>query len=168
MKRWAVIILQIILCLITQTVIFPQLEIASIVPNLLIIMTVSAAYMYGQMTGLTVGLICGLLTDLINGSLFGLYGMVYMVIGYLLGYAVKIYYKEDFTMPILLVGVSDFLAGFAFYVFDFLLRNRLNLVFYLKRIILPEVAYTMLVSIVFYKLLNDMNVKLQNHTKKEG
>ena len=74
---------------------------------------------------------------------------------------------DDYTIPIILVSVSDFLYGFFYYLFLFLLRNRLNLFFYLRRIILPELIYTVVVSIILYKLLHMLNVKLESSEYKE-
>lgn len=168
MKRNILLILEVILCLILQTVFFPNFSIADIIPNVMIILTVSVAYMHGKLTGLFIGLISGLLMDLCYGQVVGLYALLYMVIGYINGIAQKIYYKDDFTIPIILVGVSDFAYGFLFYVFEFLLRGRLNLFFYVRRIIFPEVVYTVFVSIILYKLFNVANNGLEQLEQKEG
>ena len=166
MRRFLVTILEIIICFLLQTVIFSNLSIGGIVPNILIVFTVSHAYMHGKKQGMYVGVICGLLYDLMNGGLFGLYGLVYLTIGYVNGMAYKIYYKDDYAMPVILVAISDFVAGFSVYVFEFLLSGKLNVMFYIKYIIMPEVMYTALVSIVLYKFFNYLNKKMDRWVKK--
>jgi rod shape-determining protein MreD len=167
MKRFFMSVIVIIVCFLLQSTVFQALDIAGVVPNLLLIVTVAAGYMHGRKYGIYVGLACGILVDICYGDVIGLFGFMYMIIGYLNGYAHKIYFRDDYTMPIILVSISDFLYGFFYYVFLFLLRNRLNFFFYLRRIILPELIYTVVVSIVLYKILHILNVRLERSEYKE-
>lgn len=167
MKRFFMFFITIIVCFLLQSTVFQSLSLAGVAPNILLIVTVAAGYMYGRTKGIYVGLACGLLVDICYGDIIGLFGLMFMCIGYLNGYAHKIYFRDDYTMPIILVSISDFLYGFFYYVFLFLLRNRLNFFFYLRRIILPELIYTVVVSIVLYKILHILNVKLERSAHKE-
>lgn len=168
MKRFFMSVIVIIVCFLLQSTVFQGLAIAGVTPNLLLIVTVAAGYMHGRTHGIYVGLACGLLVDICYGDVIGLFGFMYMCIGYLNGYAYKIYFRDDYTMPIILVSLSDFIYGFFYYVFLFLLRNRLNFFFYLKRIIIPELIYTVVVSILLYKILHILNEKLEKTIKKEA
>lgn len=167
MKHFILSFIVIIVCFLLQSTVFQALSLAGVVPNLLLIVTVAAGYMRGRKAGIYTGLACGLLIDICYGDIIGLFGLMYMVIGYLNGYAHKVYFRDDYTIPILLVASSDFLYGFFYYIIMFLLRNRLNIFFYIKRIILPELIYTVLVSIVLYKVLHILNVKLDRSVYKE-
>lgn len=167
MKKFIALALEILICFLLQTIVFRHLSIGGITPNILIILTVGTAYMKGQVSGLYMGLLCGLLTDLMGNGPLGLYGMVYMFIGYISGISYKIYYSDDNVMPVFLIGLSNLASGFMIYVFEFLLRSRLNLFFYAKRIIIPEALYTALVAIVLYKLLNLVQKKIDRWVYKE-
>lgn len=164
MKRFFITFFVIIVCFLLQTTIFQRLALADEVPNLLLIITVSVGYMRGRTEGMFTGFFCGLLVDM-YGDVLGLHALLYMIIGYCVGICNMIYYKDDYTLPIMLVGVSDFFYNFFFYVFSFLLRGRLNFLYYLRRIMLPELVYTVLVSILLYKLLHTLNGILE---KKES
>lgn len=168
MRRTIVALLEIGFCFLLQTILFPNLAIGGIVPNILLILTVATAYMQGRVKGLYMGLICGLLTDIIGGGLLGLYGIVYMFIGYVNGIAYKIYYRDDYVMPVLLIGISNLVSGFLVYVFEFLLQSKLNVGFYLKRIVIPEALYTVIVSIVLYKILSSIHIRLERWVNKEA
>lgn len=167
MRRTIVAILEICFCFLLQTILFPNLAIGGIVPNILLILTVATAYMQGRRKGMYMGLICGLLTDIICGGLLGLYGIVYMMIGYVDGAAYRIYYRDDYVMPVLLIGASNLVSSFMVYVFEFLLKSKLNVGFYLTRIVIPEALYTVLVSVVLYKLLNSIHNRLELWINKE-
>lgn len=169
MKRLIIYTLEIIICFLFQSTMYDFISLAEIMPNVLLILVVSSAYMRGRMTGLLLGLFCGLLLDLSSGAyVVGLYALMYMLIGYFMGYTHKVYSNEDYTLPIIIIAVSDLIYGFFFYVFEFLLRGRLNVFYYFRRIILPEIIYTVAVSIILYKLLHMINNHLDRRQDKEA
>jgi rod shape-determining protein MreD len=166
-KRFIIILLEIIVCFLLQTTVFQWAALAHVSPNLLLILTVAVGLMRGRTEGLFIGLICGLLMDLCYGYVIGLYALIYMVIGYLNGFCHRIFVKDDLTIPIVLVGVSEFIYFFYNYVVEYLLKGKLNILFYLVRIGLPEIIYTVLVSILLYKILNIINTKMDREIEEE-
>ncbi|MEG1458891.1 MAG: rod shape-determining protein MreD [Acetivibrio sp.] len=168
MKRFISTILVIIICFVLQTTLFQTLALANVVPNLLLIVTVAYGYMGGEKEGLWVGFLCGLLTDLFFGSVIGLYALILMGIGYLNGVLNKIYYTDDLTIPLIIISVSDLLYNFLYYIVEFLLRGRLDFFFYLRRIILPEVVYTVLISVFLYKILHTLHRNTSVTDKREA
>lgn len=167
MKRLIVYLLEIILCFVIQTSTFHYFELADVMPNLLLILVVSNAYMRGRLTGLSIGFFSGLLIDLIFGDVIGLSALLYMVIGYFIGFTNKIYSNDDYTLPIVFVAISDLVYGFFYYIVEFLLRGRLNFLFYFSRIILPEMIYTIAASVIFYKLFHMINNHLDRKINEE-
>ena len=168
MKRLIVSILEILICFLIQSAMFHYIALANVMPNLLLILVVATAHMKGRMQGMLMGLFSGLIVDLMYGSyIIGLYALMYLVIGYLIGYTYRFYSKDDFTLPIILIAVSDLFYGFFYYVFEFLLRGRLDFLFYFRRLILPEMIYTVAVSVFLYKLLHMINKRLERNPDEE-
>lgn len=168
MIRVLVTLIQILICFLLQSTVFPSFELANVVPDLLMILIVTVAYTRGIFPGMFTGLACGLLLDCTIGDVIGLYGILYMFIGYINGYANKIYDREDYTIPLLLIAASEFVYCFFYYVAEFLLRGRLNIGYYAYRIMLPKVIYTVLVGILFYKLFHMIHLGLTKISNKEG
>lgn len=169
MKRILVYFLEILICFILQSSMFHYVKLAGIMPNLLLILVVSTAYMRGRASGMLVGLFSGLLVDLMYGTrVVGLYALLYLIIGYFMGYTNKIYSRDDYTLPIVFIGISDLFYGFFYYVFEFLLRGRLNFLYYLRRFILPEIIYTIAVSIFLYKLIHMINHRLDRKPEEDA
>ena len=166
-KRTVLYILVILACFILQTTVFQTLAIGSIVPNLLLIATISFGFMRGKITGIWTGFLCGILKDVFYGKLLGFYALVYLCIGYGAGCCTKIFYDEEVRVPMFLVAVGDFIYGLAVYGFQFLMRGRIEIFFYLRRIIIPEAIYTVLITVVLYKLLFILNKKLTELEMKE-
>ncbi len=168
MKRLIVYTLEIIILFVLQSSSFHYFRLADIMPNLLLILVVSTAYMRGRLSGMVLGFFSGLLVDLMFGSyIIGLYALLYLLLGYLMGFTNKIYSEDDYTLPIVFIGISDLIYSFFYYIFEFLLRGRLNFFFYLRRIILPELIYTIAVSILLYKLLHMINHRLERKKDEE-
>lgn len=153
MKRTFIYIVIILAAFLLQSAVFSFFALADIVPNLLIIVTASIALIRGRSEGCVVGFFCGLLMDISVGYYLGINALCFLVIGFVLGYFNQIYYEEDITLPLILIGVADFLYGIIMYILSFLVRGRFNVLYYLSHIILPELVYTLILSIIAYRLI---------------
>ena len=100
MRRKIIEALLIIVCFILQCTVFQTLSIASIVPNLLLILTVSFGFMRGKKEGLFVGFFAGLLLDIMFGTVIGFYALIYMYIGYLNGFFKRIFFPDEVKLPL--------------------------------------------------------------------
>ena len=146
---------------ILQCSVFTSLAFAGIVPNLLIVLTSSFGFMRGEKEGLVIGFFCGLLNDIFFGGFLGFYALLMMYIGYLNGKFCKIFYPEDIKLPLALIVISDLSYGIICYVLTFMLRGRFHFSYYFTHIILPEVLYTILITLLLYPLILKVNEKLE-------
>ena len=168
MLRFLFDALLIILCFILQNTIFQTLALASISPNLLVILTSSIGLMRGKKEGMLVGFFCGFMVDIFYGDLFGFYALVYMYIGYLSGFFNKIFYDDDIKLPMLLISASEFLYSLIVYVFLFMFRTRFEFGYYLIHIIIPELVYTIVVTLFLYRIINGINRRLERREKRSA
>ena len=168
MKRGIITALLIFICFLLQCTVFRALAFGGIVPNLLIVLTASFGFMRGEKEGLVIGFFCGLLTDIFFGNFLGFYALVLMYIGYLNGKFSRIFYPEDLKLPIALIVVSDLSYGVICYVLLFLLRRRFEFIYYFSHIILPEMLYTIVVTIFLYPLILKVNEKLEAREKRRA
>ena len=149
-----------------QGIVFQVFEVASIKPNLLLIITVSFGLMRGRKSGLLTGFAAGVIYDVLFSDIFGITPLLLMWIGYFSGYLYRIFYDDDIKTPLLFVGIADIVYGTCQYVFLFLIRGRLNFFFYLRRIIIPEMLYTLIITIFIYRLLFALNRVLSKTDKR--
>ena len=133
MRRKLILAVLILLAFVLQGTVFQTLSIASSVPNLLLILTVS------------------------YGNMIGFYALIYMYIGFGNGFLYKIFFDEDVKVPMVLVAVSDIAYGVIVYGLQFMMRGRLDFLSYLQHIILPEMVYTVLLTAVLYRPLYRLN-----------
>lgn len=162
MRRVLVSVVLVILCFVLQTTVFNEFAFGGIVPNLMIVLTASFGFMRGERTGLIFGFFCGLLSDIFFGSVIGLYAMIYMYIGYINGKFNRIFYPEDIKLPMALILISDMAYGLICYIILFLMRGRFHISYYFIHIILPEMVYTILVTLILYPIVLWINKKLED------
>lgn len=155
-KRRISTVITILIAFLFQTTVFHAFKLADVVPNILLILTVCYAYMRGRTSGLFTGFFCGFLLDMVFGSVIGLYAFIFMSIGFVCGHCQKIYFTDNYILPCVLVGISDFVYGIYYFVTEFLVRGRLNFGFALTSKILPEMIYTMILSVLVFHLLNQL------------
>ncbi len=161
MRRKLVIAVIIIACFLLQCTVFKTLAIASISPNLLIVVTAAFGFMRGQKEGLWVGFFSGILVDLVFGSVLGFYALGYMFIGFTNGFFRKFFFPDEVRLPIMLIALSDFGCNLVVYFILFWFRGRFHFAYYLLHTIMPELVYTMLVAILLYFILLKINQKLE-------
>lgn len=164
MRRCIVIGLLIFVCFLLQSSVFSSLDLGGVVPNLLIVLTASFGFMRGEKEGMIIGFICGLLTDIFFGSFLGMYALVYMYIGYLNGKFNRIFYPEDIKLPLTLIVGSDLLYGLVCFI-TFLFRGKFHLGYYFVHIIVPEIVYTIIITIALYPLILFINNRLEDYEK---
>lgn len=168
MKRFTVSVLLIIICFLLQTTVFQWIDFGGIVPNLMIILTASFGFMRGERTGLLFGFFCGLLVDIFFANVLGLNAMIYMYIGYTNGKFNRVFYPEDIKLPLFLILLSDFSYGFIYYFVLFLMRGRFQIGYYFIHIILPEMVYTILITLLLYPLILWLNKKIEDSEKRSA
>ena len=120
MRRKIVLFFIITICFLLQTTVFQAITFANIAPNLLIIVTASFGFMRGKKEGMYIGFLCGALIDIFYAQILGGYALLFMYIGYLNGFFRKLFFPEDFKLPMVLIAASDFLYNFVIYFFLFL------------------------------------------------
>lgn len=157
MRQKLVIALLIIGSFILQCTVFQGLALASISPNLLLIVTSSLGFMRGEREGLVIGFFCGLLMDIFFGSLLGFYGLLYMFLGYGSGLFHMVFYDEDIKLPMIWIALSELVYGLSVYFFMFLMRSKFEFGYYFIHIILPELVYTVALTILLYRPIQKFN-----------
>jgi len=130
-----------------------MLKFTRIIPNILIILVSCSGFMQGEREGMFVGFACGFLLDICSFDVFGFYSILYMLIGFLNGLLHNFFYLKDLKIPAIMILSSDAACCLLTYFFLFLMRSRFDFVYYLVNIILPEVVFTLLISVIVYPVL---------------
>ena len=166
MKRKVTVAIIIIVCFLLQTTVFQALSFASISPNLLIVVVSAFGFMRGKKEGLFVGFFSGLLVDVFFGNILGFNALIYMYIGYVNGLFSSIFFPDDIKLPMLLISASDLICNLCVYFFLFLFRKRFSFGYYVLHLMIPELVYTLLVTILLYWIILKINQWLEKSEKR--
>lgn len=165
-KRIFFNILILLLAFTIQNGIFPLVPFLSAAPNLLVIVTFSFGFIYGREAGLWYGLLAGILMDLFYSGPFGFYTVLFIHIGYWNGICTRYYYEDYITLPLILSLVNEAAYNFYIYLFRFLIRGRLDLPYYLLEIILPDMIFTTVATLLLYRSFLFTNRRLDEMEKR--
>lgn len=168
MKRKLIMAVIIVSCFLLQCTLFDKLALGGIKPNLLIIITSAFGFMRGHKEGMAVGFFSGLLIDVQFSELIGFYALIYTLIGFVNGFFKQIYYDEDVKLPLILIAGSEVVYGLSIYIFQFLLRSEFQFLKYMNQIILPELIYTIVITLGLYPLVLFINHKLEAEEKRSA
>ena len=158
----------IVIVFFIQCNVFPEINWIITNPNLMIILIAGYGLLGGHKQGLVAGILCGLLTDLIFSGKIGYYTLPYMYIGYLNGFFQRFLFHDNYFIPMLLCGASDLLMGCYVFVFSFALRGRLDFGYYLYNIMIPEAVYTVIISLVLFRVQAWIALKIEEYERKRG
>ena len=150
MRKLLINLVMLILAFTIQICVFPQIAFLSSAPNLLLIVVFVCSFIEGRERGMFYGLVAGLFMALF-----------FINLGYVSGICNKYYYEDYITLPLLLSLASDLIYNLYIYVFRFLIRNRLNFGHYLVSIIIPEIIFTTVTTLVVYRFFLFINRKLK-------
>lgn len=168
MLRKVIVLAMLIVGYLLQSTIFQALSLGGISPNILIIIVACFGFMRGKKEGMLIGFLAGIILDVLFGNILGFYALVYMFIGYLNGLFSSIFYPEDIKLPMILISSSELLYCIITYFFLFLLKGKFHFGYYFLHIILPEIVYTIFVTIIIYKAILNINEWLVMREKRNA
>lgn len=150
---------------ILSATLFQFLRIGSIAPNFMIMLIVSFSLLRGSKEGCIIGIVAGLLNDISFGLALGPTSAIYAIIGYICGKFNKNFYRENFIIPFLCTLFSS-LAYSLSCIFSFIMRGKLSFVFFFKSIVIPELIYTITLSLIVYQMAYLINEKIESNERK--
>ena len=123
--RMGAIAVVIIVALALQSTVLTRATLLGVIPQVLLVVLVSFAYLDGERVGAATGFFGGLLQDfLIVGSIVGLYALVYTLVGFAVGSFRKYAPAESVWTPVLIVMVASGAAEFGYAIFNILMGQR--------------------------------------------
>ena len=149
---WAFLI---ILMYAAQTSLLPYIGFNGVSANLMLLLTVSTAFLHGYRHGILMGLVTGFLQDVTTGSYFGCSIFSYMIIGWFFGKFSDRIFKEQLLFPVLSAPLA---AGIYFLIMTTLLLligYKIDFLQSVQTILQPMIFYQVAFSWLVHKLTYD-------------
>ena len=84
------------------------------------------------------------------------------------GFFTRMFYDEDIKLPLGMIAASELVYGLVVYFCLFMLQGEFHFFYYLFHIILPELVYTILATIVLYQIILQINRKLEAEEQRSA
>ena len=169
MKKAVISILLIIIFLIIyflQSNFFSWFNLAGVMPNLFIILTLMIGLFSGKTRGMMFGIIFGIGLDFFIGKNIGISGIMLGLIGFLGGYLDKNFSKDSRFTLILMIILSTCLYEIGNYTFEYFINgSRMELITFIKILIIENI-YHIILTIIFYPMLLKLGYQLEKNLKE--
>ena len=80
----------------------------------------------------------------------------------------RLFYDDDIKLPIGLIGASELFYGVITYISMYMLQGNFAFGTFLMHIILPELVYTILVTLVLYQVILHVNKRLEAEEQRSA
>lgn len=155
--RIIVIAAVLVVGVLLETTMVSRMAIFGVSPDLMLSIIVSYSILRGDTEGAIAGLTGGLLMDVALGQAMGLFAMLGLLVGYFAGKPFRDFYRESYLLPMFITGILAVVYGFVLYMFNTLTIAYVNMLIHMVTVVLPVAVYTMIVSIVVYRILYAVN-----------
>ena len=146
-----------VLCYALQTSLLTYLSFDGFSANLMLLLTVSVAYVCGHEKGVCFGFMAGLLQDVTTGSYFGLATFSYMTVGLIFGKFSVNLFREQSLLPVI-SSIPALALHFAITIsFLFLLGRQIDLVKFLKFDFWPTAIMQVVLAYPVHRLVLSLN-----------
>lgn len=162
------LILAFFLIYFLQIGLLSSFTIAGIKPNLFIVYILFIGLFADQAFGISFGVLCGLMLDFLYGKNIGVSAIMFCIIGYLAAYFDKNFSKENKLTIIVMVAGATIVYEFGVYFINSLLSNFDREYLSFLKIILIEVVYNVLLSILLYPIIQKAGYLIDRNVKKNN
>ncbi|MDO4487806.1 MAG: rod shape-determining protein MreD [Eubacteriales bacterium] len=168
-KRELINIVLILVCFLLQTCVFPFNKVLTTEPNLLLFCVFSFGFIYGPVQGMFCGLLSGLFMDLFYTNVpFGFFMLLYIIVGFVNGLFTNFYYDDYLTLPVILCIASELVFNAGMILFKYLQLGHINVWSTIINTVFPEVLFSVLLTLLFYRVLLKANRIMDIKEDKRG
>lgn len=145
---------------------FSWFNIAGVKPNLFIVLILFIGMFLGKNYAIPLGVVFGIYLDILTSKQVGISAIMFSVIGFLGGYLDKNFSKDSKLTILLMTAGATILFETVVYIYicakNFIPIQLLGFI----KILLIEVLFNVLVSIIIYPLIQKTGYFLENSFKK--
>lgn len=153
---------------VLQVGVFSHFPIAGVVPNLFIILILYVSLFANSFNAMFFSVIIGLLLDLLYGNTIGISAVMFCIIGYLGSYFDKNFSKENKITILLMVIGATIIYEAGLYILNGVVLQYDFEWFRLMKIIIFEVIYNSLITILLYPFIQNTGYKVDRVFKKNN
>ena len=150
MKRWWTTVGALLAALVLQVMLAPHMAIAGVVPNLLLLVVITLAFVEGPRAGAVSGFAAGLLLDLLSSTPVGAWALVLTATGYVSGMLQENLFAAGWLAPVAVAAIAGLVAETFYLLVLAVLGDGPAFWASLASVVLPRALYnTVLVTLAY-------------------
>lgn len=153
MKRWWTTVGALAAAFVLQVMLAPHLSIFGVVPNLLLLVVMTLAFVEGPTAGAVAGFAAGLLLDLLGTAPIGAWALVLTITGYTSGMLQENLFAEGWLAPATVAVVAGLVADTSYLVVLAVVGAGPAFWASLGRVVLPGAVYNAVLVVLAYPWL---------------
>lgn len=143
-----------VITLVLEGSFFSFIFVRSMVPDLLLIIVVCLAFVWGEKKGIVLGLISGFCQDIFFGPAIGFFTLAKMIAAFFSDFSSQEIYKDQIIGPMLTVFLATFIHEFiVYFLVGLFWENDISFFFALDQLFLPRALYHLVLTALIYPLL---------------
>ncbi|MBX3051788.1 MAG: rod shape-determining protein MreD [Caldilineaceae bacterium] len=139
---------------ILQSVVVPRLAIGHVRPDVMVLVVVIWALLFGGSGALLIGFVAGLWMDLLSGGPMGGNALALMAVALVAGIGYNRFFRSNLLVPVASIVLGTLVYSYFYWALLALLDHRLPLLHTTTRLILPAVVYNGAIMLLLTPLLN--------------
>lgn len=148
-----------------QSNFFSWFNIAGVMPNLFVVLTLFIGLFSNRTMGTAYGIGIGLVLDLLLGNQIGIYAVTLGMIGFLAAIFDKNFSKDSrMTIMFMVLGSTIIFEGFNYLLHYIFLGINVEIINFIL-ILIMEVIYNLLLTIILYPLIQKFGYYIENEYK---
>lgn len=159
------LIITFIVIYLLQTTFFNYFTIAGIMPNVFVILMLFIGLYMGRTMGVIYGILYGILIDFWIGKNIGITSIALAVVGVISGFLDKTLSKDSRITVLLMVIIGTIIYEVISYIMQYMVfKINIETLNFIK-ILLVEIVYNMLLTIILYPLIKKVGYEVENEVK---
>ena len=78
------------------------------------------------------------------------------------------FFDDDIKFPLVLIGISDLIYSSVGYLCLFMLQGKFIFPYFLGHVMLPELVYTILITLILYQVILQVNRRLEAEEQRSA
>lgn len=153
----------VIISYVLQLTLIPEFSVFGVQANLLLVVTLSIAFLFGTVDGAIAGLIIGLLIDLYQGRSIGICAITFFYLGIFVGSFNKKFFKDNYLIVLIIMICSTIIYETILYSFSILMYSQHFMFLYFMKNLFIAVVCNLIISIIVYPVLLKLNLGVEVH-----
>lgn len=139
---------------IVHSVVVPRLSISHVRPDVMVVLVVVWALLFGGASALVIGFVAGLWMDVLSGGPMGGSSLALMAVALVTGVGYNRFFRTNLLVPLVSIVLGTLVYSYSYLAILAAVEHRLPLLETTQRLILPALLYNGAIMLLLTPILN--------------